>query len=293
MSVFSTFFKRTLTPAWSFSCRATMWRILLSDRGRIAGECRDHEQKKTEFFCLDEGSGALLWRHVRPEESWWVGLEAVHADRVLLHGFESPDMPEHKRIFALDLETGEEVWRNDELTFWFAYGSKIYTYRTMFEKRTWQILNAGNGEVLEEVENSEDLMPVRELARGEDVHHQVDFPEFVERDSAPPDVLVFLGQETKNHDLVGGVESVVKDRYAVVNYYCQAQRSEAGGILLESRIAVYDRQERRRVFSDVLVRNARAPVPDAFFVKDSLFFIKDQKTLSMVPLPDNDGTSLS
>ena len=229
---------------------------------------------------------------MRAEEPWWIGLEAVHGDRVFLHGFETPDMPEHKRIIALDLETGGEVWKNDELTFWFAFGSHVYSTRTFFERKTGQILDAGSGAMVEEVENIEDLREARELAWGEDVHHQIDFPEIVDRDSVPRDLLEFLERETGNQELVGGIESVVKEQYAVVTYHRREKKSQPGEPSLESRIAVYNRRERRKVFSEILMRNARMPAPDTFFVKDALFFIKDQKTLSMIPLPDNDASSL-
>ena len=285
LSVFSSLFSKTLTPAWTYSCQATLWRILLSDRGRILGECRDQELKKTRFFCVDEQTGEVLWHHTRPEEQWWIGLEAVHAGRVFLHGFESPDMPEHKRIIALDMETGEEAWKNDEMAFWFAYGSKLYAYRTMFEKKTGFILDSESGEVLERIENVDDLAPVRQLARAEDVHARIDFPELVDRDSLPPDVLDIIDRETKGRDIVGGVEVVVNDRYVVMNYHKAGKQSTPHIGLLEVRILVFDRKDGKRVFSDILLRDARAPVPDAFFIKDfSMFFIKDQKTLCMIPL---------
>jgi hypothetical protein len=164
----------------------------------------------------------------------------------------------------------------------------------MFEKKTGQVLDVETGRVLDEIEDVEELQPVRILARGEDSHQQLDFAEPVDRDSLPEDIRSFFEAETKHREIVGGIEAVLKPGYAVLYYHASGKQSVPGEALLESRMAVYDRLEQRRIFSEVLERNARAPVPDAFFVKNSsLFFIKNQQTLCMLPLPGIPESSAS
>lgn len=288
MDFFSSLFSRSLTPAWSFACQGTIWRLLLGDRGFLVGECRNEEKKETVFFCLNEETGEPVWRHGGLEERWWVGLEAVCKNRVLLHGFETPDMPGHKRLIALDLESGTEVWRNDEVTFWFSYQSRIYTYRTMFEKRVALVLDLETGELLETHEGIEDLAALRQLAREEDPHASLDFPEILEPGEAPPKLRPFIEREIRHHRPVGAIEAVARGPFLLMNYHREGKGSTAEKPLLENHFIIFDSTSGKKVFSDVLIRNAHAPVPDAFFIRNSsVFFIKDQKNLCMVRLPQN------
>lgn len=283
---FSSLFSRTLTPTWSFACHGTLWRLLLGDRGVMVGECRDEEKKETVFFCLNEETGALVWHYAGLEEPWWVGLEAVCRNRVLLHGFETPDMPGHKRLIALDLDSGKEVWRNDEVTFWFSYQSRIYTYRTMFEKRIGQVLDLETGELLETLERIEDLTSLRQLAREEDPHASLDFPEVLDPGGAAPKFRPSIEREIRNQRLIGAIEAVIREPYLVMNYHREGKGSTPEKPLLENQFIIFDSASGKKVFSDVLIRNARVPVPDSFFIRNSsVFFIKDQKNLCMLRLP--------
>lgn len=252
----------------------------------MVGECRDQEKKETVFFCLQGETGALTWVHTRPEERWWIGLEAVCRNRVLLHGFETPDLPGHKRLIALDLESGTEMWRNDEVTFWFAYQSRVYAYRTMFEKRVGQVLDLETGELLETHEGIEHLATLRGLARQEDPQASIDFPEMLEPARATPEFRPLIEREIRNHRLVGAIEAVVRDPFLVMNYHRLSKGSTPEEPRLENHLLIFDSGSGKKVYSDILIHDAHAPVPDAFFVKDSsVFFIKDQKILCMVRLP--------
>lgn len=258
----------------------------MGDRGSIVGECRDEAKKETVFFCLNEETGALVWHHAGWEERWWVGLEAVCRNRVLLHGFETPDMPGHKRLIALDLDNGTEVWRNDEVTFWFSYQSRVYTYRTMFEKRVGLVLDLETGELLETHDEIEELAALRKLAREEDPHTFIDFPEIFEPAAASPKLRPLIEREIRNRRLVGAIEAVTREPFLVMNYHREGKGSTPGNRALENQFVIFDSASGKKVYSDILIREAHAPVPDSFFIKDSfVFFIKNQKTLCMIKLP--------
>lgn len=286
MQLFSALFSRTLTTAWSFSCGGTLWRLLLGEQGSIVGECRDQEKKETTFFCLNGETGSRSWTYSSAEERWWLGLEDVCRNRALIHGFESPDLPGHKRLLALDLDSGAEVWRNDEVTYWFSYQSRVYVYRTMFEKRIAEVLDLETGELLESHDAIEDLAAVRELARQEDPHASLEFPELLDPAGAPLKFRTLIEREIRNHRLVGQIEAVVKERFLVMNYHRVSKGSTPENFRLENQLLIFDSGTGKKVYSDLLAQDAHAPVPDAFFVKDSsVYFIKDQKNLCMVRLP--------
>ncbi|HWP83518.1 MAG TPA: DUF4905 domain-containing protein [Bacteroidota bacterium] len=280
MKFFSIFSAPTLSPTWQYRPGGLIWRILFSEHSRIVGEVRDDEKKIASFFCIDEHSGSPLWEGVQLETPWWVGIESVQGEYVVLHGFAKPDMPEHRGIYVLDLHSGKERWKNAELTYWFAYRDKLYAYRDRFEKRIGYALSLDSGEVVEMFENEvEALQPLRKLAQEETEHSGFAFPELAAADMLPPRVKQLLQKEAKGRDVVGEIEFMEEGDFLIFNYYT------SGGNALQNRIAVFERQKHHRVYSETLTTNAKAPIPDSFFVKDgSLFFIKDQQTLVAVTL---------
>lgn len=275
-----------LKPTWSFGSDGTLWRILLGNGGRILAEYRDEDRKVAHFVCLDDRTGRVLWRHQRPEEPWWIGLEAVQGNRVLLHGFQTPDMPEHKGMIALDLETGEERWRNEEVTFWFAHQSRIYAYRTMFERRAGRVLDLETGEVLENLDTIDDFIPLRQLARQEDLHESIDFPEDLSDVDVPEAVRRLAEREIGAAQIVGSVEAVLRDPFLVMNYHRRGAGFTPETPRLENHLTIIDSRRSERVFSETLQTEARLPVPDSFFMREGdVFFIKGRSFLSMVHLP--------
>jgi len=220
-------------------------------------------------------------------EPWWVGIEAVHQDVVLVHGFEQPDMPGHRGIEAWKLETGEELWRNEETTFWFCYGERVYSYRTLFERRVGYALELRSGTVVETFENGiEELFPVRKLAVEEAGDDQLQFPEPVQADRLSGGLQSFLEREVGNKEVVGGTEYLAAGPYLIMNYHVRSRNSTPESLKLDNHLAIIDTKEGVRLFADVVSRESSAPVPDSFFVRAGfLYFIKDQRTLSALELP--------
>jgi Domain of unknown function (DUF4905) len=283
LNLFSLFSSTKLETAWSYESHGHLWRILFGGKGHIAGEVRDHEKKTVSFFCLQEASGRPLWEDRTMPEPWWVGIEAVHRDTLILHGFEKPDLPEHRRIIALDLETGAQRWINEDLTFWFAYQDRIYAHQTLFEKRAGYVLSLETGEILETHPNGvEGLFEVRQLARQEDQAELFRFPSVFEPSSEPTQAESRLLKLLKHKTVVGNIESLRKDSFMLCSYHIQSSEKE-----MENRILILDDRRGGELFSDVLARNVPAPVPDSFFLKDStVYFVKDQKRLVAITLPE-------
>jgi len=265
-----------------------VWRILFGNADRIVGESRDNDKKTVSFFCLDRQSGRPLWEDRSAKEPWWVGLEAVQKNVVLLHGYQKPDLPGHFGIYAWDLEGAEELWRNEEMTFWFCYGNRVYTYKTLFERRVGYALELRTGEVLETYEEGiEDLFRVRELARKEAPEDELLFPE-VAGEGSPPEAQSLVGKETKNKEIIGEIEYLFQNPYLIMNYHLPNRNSGPESLKLENHLAIIDSRGGKKVFTDILALEASAPVPDSFFVRGGVvFFVKEQKTLLALVLPDS------
>lgn len=259
---------------------------MFSTTGKIVGECRNHDQKRASFFCVDEQTGVPQWEDVKLAEPWWVGIETVHGEIVLLHEFSKPDMPEHKRIRAVDVNTGELRWHNDELTFWFVHRDTVYAYRDMFEKRVGYALALTTGAIQQSYEdNLEELGSLRKSALEEQDTSEFLFPEIFQDGSLSPNHQALLTKEIKGKNILGNIEFIQEQGFLLMNYYTPASRSTPEAPFLENHFLIFETEQRRNVFSDVLSRDSKSPVPDTFFIKRPFtYFVKDQRILTALRL---------
>ncbi len=282
----SIFARNKLLPSWSYSPEGIIWRLLFGDHERILGESRNDSKKTVSFFCLAEKTGSPLWQNRTLTEPWWVGMEAVHKDVLLLHGFQKPDLPGHYGIFAWNTMDGRELWRNEELTFWFCHGEKVYAYQTLFEKRVGYALELQTGKVVQMFdEGIEELSGLRRSAVQEMPEDRVRFPEILGQGAASDQILSMVEKEISKKELVGAAEFLFENPYLIVNYHLPVRNSSPESLKLENHLAILDSRNGKRAFTEILTSEASAPVPDSFFLREGvLFFVKQQRILTALTL---------
>lgn len=285
MSIFSLFQQRSLSPAWTFSPRGKIWKVLFADGRTLVGEARDVEAKQASFFCVETETGAAVWENLSFPEPWWVGVDAIHRGVLFFHEFAKPDLPEHKRIRAVDLHTGKILWTNDDASFFFAYANFVYAEKKMFEKRVAVKMELLTGLEVEEIGDPDELMTLRRLA-GEELHDDssVMYPELLEE-----------AAERARADLIRphlraaqwrSLESVEMPGYLIASYHFPFERDATGRSLYSNNLIILEKKNGRKIFADVLNAETRAVVPDSFFVRNqTVFYVKEYSTLVAVPLP--------
>jgi hypothetical protein len=281
MNFFSFFRSGRLTPDWSYVAHGIVWRLLFTGKGRIVGECRDQEKKTVSFFCLDEESGKPVWQDLRLDEEWWVGIEAVLGDTLVLHGFASPDMPEHRGIRAYDVESGTLRWRNNDATYWFGAGDRLFAYRDFFERRVGYEIELGTGELKTTFDQSlQELHEIRRQVAEAEPATDMTLPEILSEGSVEPAIHAFVSRLTKGKGIAGNIEFIRASDILAFNYHLRARGGAAQTPLFENHLYVYRYPHGTRLFSDVTARGLKAQVPDAFFIRRRrLFYVKDQRTL--------------
>jgi hypothetical protein len=272
-----------LSPEWTYTPEGIIWRMVLAEHGRLVAECRDPENKVVSFFCLNMTSGKELWRDLRLDEPWWVGIEAVQKNVVLLHAFAKPDMPEHKGIRAFDLASGVQLWRNDDAAYWFGFGDRVIAYRDFFERRVGYEIDLQSGRLLKTHEGSlEELHALRRQAAEHQNLPDVMLPEIFPEDSEPA-LAALIGKETKGKEISGRIEYVCHQDALLFNFHFPMRVHIGESPSFENNFVVYRLKDKKRVFAEVIGQNLAGYVPDSFFVKHPYaFFIKDRKTLTAV-----------
>ena len=285
MNIPSLFQQKQLKPSWSYTTSGVLWRLLFSEANFIVGEDRDTVAKQVSFFCLNADNGDVLWKNVSFGEPWWMGIEAVVRDKVFLHGFKKPDMPEHGRIIAVDLGTGRELWRNNDYAFLYATTDRVMAFRDMFERRMYYELDAATGEFLRELtEPPADLYETKSGRHGRD---NFLFPESLSDDGSEFSLVAPLIDKYCTRSAIrGSVEYVRSNGKLVFNYHAIQDRDEEKNLdVLQNRLCIVDEENGKQVYADIINSSTPGAVPDSFFVDESTaYYIKEKNILIAVSL---------
>ena len=273
MNPFSLFKSSHIKPSWTFSAQSTLWRLHFGGE-KIIGEDRNVDTRSVQFFCLNEQDGKIIWNENSFGEQWWIGIEAILGNRLYLHGFKKPDMPEHKKIICADIETGNELWRNNDVAFWSADENFVFAFKELFERRVYYKLNAFTGEIIEEFQNEPSE------------HHSEDlsafaFPQPLSQHSDNYQLILKTAEQMFTHfQNINNCEYVIHDSFLIINIYTVEKEQS-----LKNRLFVFNTQNKKQLFTEILNHQTPYQVPDSFFLRNSkLYFIMERKTLVAIQL---------
>ncbi len=269
------FRKKGLKPKWTFTTEGIIWRLFYSESKKIVGEIRNADSQDVSFFCLDACNGKPLWKNVRFDEKWWIGIENVDDRFVYFHRFIQPNMPQHQGIECRTLDKCEMQWRNDELTFWYLSDEKVCGYKDFFEQRKTYWLDRQTGNILSDVsveEMSHDdknglknfilaPMPATLMAVGEEIQN------LVQRNGTP-------------NILLDTVEAIETYWYWIVGYYSNENENQ-----YSLHLEILDRSSGKSVYSIIQEQECLYQVHENFFVANSwLYFVIDKNKLNGIEL---------
>ena len=276
----------SLERLWSFEASGSIWRIIPLESGRILGEVRLHQEKRASFFCLMEKTGAVAWKDREFDETWWIGIEAVARGILILHTYEKPDLPEHRGMIALDVETGRELWRVPDVTFWFLTENRVYAHRRSFEARVVQEIVLSTGELVHTLDDAlPELAQIRRAAEESIQTGEIALPA---PSTSGDDPLLdrFVTQWAGSEGGVTGVESLRLDDYLLVSYYLPTGAKEHQQPRFNNHFRVVDLRKQKLIHTEILASAVPAIVPDTFYVRDgAIISIKDLRTLRAEVLP--------
>ncbi len=240
-------FSRRLRPAWEFTPGLPVWRLHPPVNGRIIGEVRDPEAKRATFFALNAATGACLWRDRELHDSWWVAIERVAGDMLVLHGFQAPDYPVRRGVTVVNMLTGAVVWSDAEWT-----GDE-----TALANAGVVLSGAGSA--------GEAIFPITHDP------HDAESARNAALAKWPIDVVV------------GPMETAGNGDHTVVAAHVKSDRSNDAS--LKHLLKIHDTQTGKTLYEDTLFAAAKGIAPDAFFIhEDMLFYIRERATLCAVKL---------
>jgi hypothetical protein len=286
MKLFELFKGESLKPEWEFSTAGIVWRVVPTSVGLLVGEERDVDRKTVSFFCLDSKSGNPLWQKVTFDEQWWIGIEAVHGNVMLLHMFASPDLPEHRGITAVDLQRGQALWSSPEHAFVAFRGTSLYVTHAGSTGAAILELDPRTGSLIRELQDREGIPAVPEQG----VPSGVMFPVAIDLEKDNSAIAVQIRHSLPVQSLVGPVEVVGVEDTIAFSYHERADSDVPDILRFNNLLRVLDRRTGAAVFQERLDNAVAAIVPDSFFVqRDTLICVKDRRTITAIRLARRKG----
>jgi hypothetical protein len=274
---------------WKFSQKGNLWRIVFAGNDIICGETRNNVSKETYFFSVEVKTGKYLLKNYVPEkDNFWMTLEEASSKYLFLSRFEQPGMPNHKGIMAVDISTGNKIWENTELEFFYNTEETVIACKQNFESIDMYELNAGTGEVIKTYPQNmyEHFYGLREKIISEKYDEIHDYPVPFSKDISEP-VKEILNFEIKEKIPESNPELIERNEIVIFNYY-KDKDSDLKNIKKRNYsniICIYDKEERKLLYRDILNENSSYRVPDNFFTKDGyLYYVKEKNELINIKL---------
>jgi hypothetical protein len=285
MPFFNLLRRQAFRPSWEYTTKGILWRLQPASGGMLVGEERDIETRTASFFCVDLSDGRSLWKEQTYGEQWWTGIETVYRDTLLLHGYASPDMPEHRGITGVDVATGTFLWSNSELTCVATLQGNVRAARTLSGAALQCELDRRTGAIIREIgpDTGGSTLP----GRGNDeVLSDVLFPVILPEGAAGDSELSLLFREANLADSIAGpVEYVDIGDRIIVGFHEHDPASTKDAPRYRSLLAVIQRTQRALLFRVTIDEAVSFPAPDAFLViGETLLFVRGRRTLTAIPV---------
>lgn len=269
---------------WEINFLYPIWRISPNHQNCIITEVRNITEKIVSFHCVNATTGQLRWDNLQLSQKWWIGIEGIFGDVLILHEYERPDLPAHKKIIAIDLNTGKIIWSNDELVFISSDNYYILAKKITFNSTQYLKLNLLTGELICELDENEFRTTSEELKKQELIYYRIPLEYSIDQ---LPNVTVqkFVQLHNKKSDIVEPIEvfTYLENDLNVVGY----SRNISNNIstpMYDEYIDVLGKNA-KNIYSDKIVSGVNMPFIPKYFVKNNfLYYIKDKTILRGVKL---------
>jgi len=191
-------------------------------------------------------------------------------------------MPDQRKIYAVDADTGTLRWKNEDLRFLFAHKDSLFASKDGFEEREFFELDMSTGEIRGKVE-VESLAVLRETANAQ--LPQIEFPHTVDHVTLMSTILrKAINTVTPDSRQIGFVECIEKNGFHVFTIHKNISVDPSVQSFSQHLVIVgSDRGDVR--YSDMLAERVNVPIPDSCFcVEDSLYYVKEKKILCAINL---------
>lgn len=272
-------FKNRPRLIWKYEAAGKFWQIIPDSDQYLVLEDRNTQQKIVEYAVLDYRTGRELWRKSFAEK-WWIGIETVYEGVIVYHGFATPELPEHKNIQVVDLQTGNILWSDQNLKYLFcSSGHLVAERRTNLDIRYVEC-KMKTGEVIAEHDES----AVRLLQQNSkiSVPKSVVYPESNEfHPLTSTSKIDLLTKKISGFKITEYID--IDDLIVLTGYYISAERDNRS--IMNQDIIIINKEKNKIIFRDNITRSASYPMLGVFLNSGkTILYLKERKILNALQI---------
>ncbi|MFL5728884.1 MAG: DUF4905 domain-containing protein [Cytophagaceae bacterium] len=261
----------------SFPFGGLIWKISAdSQRDVLVLELRSHEEHQVDFAAIDLKTNQLLWQGVKPEETWWLGMDTAFEGRVYLHTYKDPQNPEHEGIFVLDSRSGKLLWKDSARTFYHAGDDSLIVTEGNEDSRKYISLDPATGKVRGEYT----LKDVFRIAAGkkEEEEGKIRNPYHFSAEHPYFSKITSFIKEITGEEAVVAADYLENGEQVIISFYLYSTEG------LTNYVIVVD-EEGRIAFRECMASRIKGIGFDTFFMfEQTLLFVKEKKELIFLKL---------
>jgi hypothetical protein len=130
--------------------KGVIWKTLADpDHKRLYLEIRDIERKQVSFSAFDLETATWLWKEITFEEPWWISLQAVSNNILLLTIYTDTNNPDKKSVLTFDVAAQKTAWWRNNFTVTSVSGGRVSGIDSKFGARE-VILDLATGETVQQ-----------------------------------------------------------------------------------------------------------------------------------------------
>ncbi len=246
-------------PVINYCFSGLIWKLEVDVANELLfAETRNAEDHTAAFSSFSLKTGENFFAEMISEEKWLTGMEGGRCEMLFLHGYKSPQSPEHKAVIALNAFSGKQVWAD------YNFSAEAFTTAGLlitdqrFQTKKTVLLDYQTGKLLPK--------PV-DLA---DDYQQIQNPLML---LLPPQNLADLVPET----IIGEISCLNYKSYLIISLHTQKN-----GVLLQQLFII---ENNIIVYQDLLNEQIQKLQPEAFIVVNNhLIYLKNKMILKVLNL---------
>jgi hypothetical protein len=210
-SKIKTVLERKLEFNFSHVFNGIVWNSVVSEGGEIMiFEIRDSDKKQVSFAAFNVKNNQWLWQDKMSEEPWWVNLNSVYSNQILLTIYTETNNPDKKGILIYTLSDFTLSWWNNDFSLISVSDSSVLGMSSTYGSRE-VILDLQSGKELKVVDKTENNRT--------NVHRPQHYHEGSEYFNT---VKIFL-EKKLNLQAVSSLEYLEHDGLIFISFYTQGE----------------------------------------------------------------------
>ena len=286
MKLINRLFGARMHPRWEVTPGATLWKLEITNAGRLVGEARNIDTKRMSLFAIDLDSGSLLFSGCELDEPWWAALDNVIGEIAIVHRYPKPDMPNVLGTWAIDAASGAVLWHDATLRILCGTREILLAQRgASHDAPRLVFVDAQTGVELEEAD--EDRAALFQQSCGDDDRWSgwTSSEELSEDDPRVHALKTLMGGAPEERR--GPIETATHGGYTVVSSYVRSRHSADAMLQGQLDNVLLVAHDDRVVYRETIASRLPAPTSDSFFLRSGiLYFVRNGQTLVAIDLND-------